>query len=153
MDESNINQNTDQQPTTQPADNGDQGGGKMFTQEEVNQIIKDRLARERAKSAPQEPTEEEKRRQEMDARENKLNCREYVQKFNLPAELLDLFDTSDFKNFTKKAELFQRALNRAMGPAPLADPEMYYRHLYGPTDFGSTKHTPREYGIFASFDD
>ena len=30
---------TTQQPTTQPADNGDQSGGKMFTQEDVNRIV------------------------------------------------------------------------------------------------------------------
>ena len=59
--EQENNQNNTQQPNTQPAENGDQGGGKLFTQEEVNTIVRDRLARERAKNTPPEPTEEEKR--------------------------------------------------------------------------------------------
>ena len=43
----NNTQNTTQQANTQPEENGT--AGKMFTQEEVNSIVKDRLARERAK--------------------------------------------------------------------------------------------------------
>ena len=39
--------NTTQQANTQPEDNGP--AGKLFTQEEVNTIIRDRIARERAK--------------------------------------------------------------------------------------------------------
>lgn len=99
------NQNIEQQPNTQPADNGNQGGEKMFTQEEVNQIIKDRLDRERSKAKPPEPTEEEKRAQELTARENKLSCREYLVSSGHPAELLDVIDTSDIESFKAKAEI------------------------------------------------
>ena len=102
------NQNIEQQPNTQPADNGNQGGGKMFTQEEVNQIIKDRLDRERAKAKPPEPTEEEKRQQELTARENKLSCREYLVSSGHPTELLDILDTSDPKDFQRKVESLEK---------------------------------------------
>lgn len=43
----NNTPNTTQQANTPPEGNGT--AGKMFTQEEVNSIVKDRLARERAK--------------------------------------------------------------------------------------------------------
>ena len=47
MDEMNV-----QQPaaTTQPEENGTPAEGKTFTQEEVNQIVRERLAREKAKA-------------------------------------------------------------------------------------------------------
>lgn len=113
-------QNNDQQPTTQPADNGDQGGGKMFTQEEVNNIVRERLARERAKNSPQEPTEEEKRLKDLDARESKIACREYVMDQGLPAQLLDVLDTSNHEEFKTKAEIVSGLLkiSKAAGAAP-----------------------------------
>ncbi len=145
MDENN-NQNTEQQPTTQPADNGNQGGGKMFTQEEVNQIVKERLARERAKTAPPEPSEEEKRQADLEARENKLFCREYVLNNRLPSELLDLFDTSDYENFAKKAGIVSGLLKTAKGVAPLYDPESGRGYSDGyPEGFKNSKHVPKNY--------
>lgn len=43
-----MNENTQQQPTTPTPE---ETGGRMFTQEEVNKIVSDRLAREREKLA------------------------------------------------------------------------------------------------------
>lgn len=105
-----TNQNTSQQPNTQPADNGDQGSGKMFTQEEVNNIVKERLARERAKNTPAEPTEEDKQRQELSARESKVACREYIMDQGLPRELLDVLDTSNHEEFKTKADIVSTLL-------------------------------------------
>lgn len=59
-----------QQPNTQPEDHG--GSGKLFTQEEVNRIVSERLARERAKQTPDPAL------QDLEARENRLKCREYL---------------------------------------------------------------------------
>lgn len=105
-----TNQNTNQQPTTQPADNGDQGSCKMFTQEEVNNIVKERLARERAKNTLPEPTEEDKQRQELSARESKVACREYIMDQGLPRELLDVLDTSNHEEFKAKADIVSTLL-------------------------------------------
>lgn len=99
-----TDKNIDPQPNTQPAENGNQGGGKMFTQQEVDRILKERLARERAKAAPQEPTEAEKREKDLTARENRLSCREYLLENSLPKELLDVLDTSDVAKFRRAAE-------------------------------------------------
>lgn len=118
------NQNTNQQPNTQPADNGEQGGGKMFTQEEVNNIVRERLARERAKNSPQEPTEEEKRLKDLDARESKIACREYVMDQGLPAQLLDVLDTSNHEEFKTKAEIVSGLLKAATPTAKAPDPAL-----------------------------
>ena len=150
-----IDQNTEQQPTTQPADNGNQGGSKMFTQEEVNQIVRERLARERAKNTPPEPTEEEKQQQAMEqrmkdlsTRENRFECRSYVADRRLPDELLDLFDTSDFNEFVRKADTFMGVVQRAVGAAPLYTHEDPGDANATPAGFAVTKHTPRQYPPF-----
>lgn len=100
-----IDQNNNQQLNTQPAGNGNQSGEKLFTQEEVNNIVRDRLARERAKNIPQEPTEEEKRLKDLNDRENKIACREYIMDQGLPAQLLDVLDTSNHEEFKNKADI------------------------------------------------
>lgn len=83
------------------------GTQKTFTQEEVNNIVQERLARERAKS---EPSPAEVREKDLAARESAMTCKEYVAEKNYPKELLELFDTADHeqfkKNVEKMAELF-----------------------------------------------
>lgn len=138
-----ITQNTEQQPTTQPADKGDQGSSKMFTQEEVNNIVRDRLARERAKNTPQEPTEEEKRVQDLNTRESKLACREYVMDQGLPRQLLDVLDTSNYEEFKSKADIVTGLLNANKSTNTVADAtlaEMKLRIAYEksiPTELAS----------------
>lgn len=101
------NQNTTQQPTTQPADNGNQSGGKVFTQEEVNQIVSERLRREREKS-PQQPQDEretalQEREKAVAAKETAHRCREYLAEINIDEkhrqEFMEVLDTSDFDKF------------------------------------------------------
>ena len=126
MDEVINNQNSEQQPNTQPAENGDQGGGKLFTQAEVDKIIKERLARERAKAVPQEPTEAEKREANLTARENRLSCREYLLDNKLPTELLEVLDTSDVAKFRRAAETVHGLMKSYKMPyaAPLYNPDV-----------------------------
>lgn len=65
---------------TDPQDNG----GKLFTQEEVNRIVSERLNRERAKSDPEQQPESDRekalreREEALQARENKLACMAYL---------------------------------------------------------------------------
>lgn len=101
-------------PTAQPAASnatpaatgGQQQAERTFTQAEVNQIVADRLARER-KSTPNsaaEPTPEEVRAKELDAREAALSCREYIAGKKYPEKLLEVFPTSDAKAFEASVE-------------------------------------------------
>lgn len=90
--------------TTQPEGNGVPQGGKTFTQEEVNKIVSERLARQRAKQEPQDPAAErlaelDQREKDLTARENKLTCTEYIKEKGLNAELAELFDTSNADQF------------------------------------------------------
>ena len=75
-------------------------GGKTFTQEEVNQIVSDRLARERAK----QPTEDD-REKALKARETRLDCRDYLDSKKYPAALLDVLDCSDVEKFKTSVDV------------------------------------------------
>lgn len=101
MDNENNNQNTEQQPTTPtPEASGDQGE-KLFTQAELDRIIGERLARERAKA---EPSPEDTREADLKAREARMDCREFISSEGYPAALLELFDTTDVEKFKAAVE-------------------------------------------------
>lgn len=96
--------NKPQPEQTHPEDNG-VAPGKTFTQEEVNRIVSDRLAREREKAAP--PPEDE-REKALNAREAKVNSREYIAEKGYPQKLLEVFDPSDFDKFKAQTEALIR---------------------------------------------
>lgn len=109
----NTNQNGQQQPTTPtPEASGGQGGERTFTQEEVNRIVADRLARERAKA---EPSPADEREQALKAREAKLDCREYLDAQGYPAALLDVLDSSDTGKFKAAVEKLVKAFPAITG--------------------------------------
>lgn len=91
------------------ADPGVNGGtgGKTFTQEEVNRIVSDRLAREREKLTQQPAVDE--REQALKAREARLDCRDYLEQKKLPAALLDVLDSSDVEKFKTATDAMIKA--------------------------------------------
>lgn len=109
----NMNQDIQQQPTTPtPEASGGQGEGRTFTQEEVNRIVADRLARERAKA---EPSPANEREQALKAREAKLDCREYLDAQGYPAALLDVLDSSDTTKFKAAVDKLVKAFPALIG--------------------------------------
>lgn len=119
-----VTKNTTAQPAasnaTPAATGGQQQAERTFTQAEVNQIVADRLARER-KSAPTvpptaEPTPEEVRAKELDAREATLSCREYIAGKKYPEKLLEVFPTSDAKAFEASVEKLLEAFPQIIWP-------------------------------------
>ena len=106
METINTNPNTEQQPTTPtPEASGDQGGERLFTQDDVNRIVSERLARERQKT---EPAAVDVREAELKARESRLDCRDYLEDLvkggkaaSGVAGLIDVLDTSDKEKFQK----------------------------------------------------
>lgn len=102
----NKAQNAAQQ-TQQPSGNATLAGTgepaateKTFTQDEVNQIISERLKRERAKTEPPDDSKEK----ELSERESRLDCREYIAGKGYPKKLLNLFDTSNAEAFKGSVE-------------------------------------------------
>ena len=100
-DNNNVNTGTNNAP------GANAGTEKTFTQEDVNRIVQERLAKERSKA---EPTPEQIREKDLVARESAMTCKEYIAEKNYPKGLLELFDTADHEQFKqnidKMAELF-----------------------------------------------
>lgn len=103
---------------------------RTFTQEEVNQIVSDRLNRERARQAAVDPHVEERERN-LEARENGLKCREFISEngSRYPKTLLDILDTSNFDSFKETADKLLNAFPSIAQDAP----KMFFS---GPTPGG-----------------
>ena len=89
---------------------------KTFTQEEVNRIVQERLARDRAsrqleqeEPAP-DPKAEEMAAKEADLtkRENRLSCIEILEERKLDRGLLDILDISNKDEFVKKLDALEK---------------------------------------------
>ena len=112
MEEKTMNVNG---TNSNPEGNGAQEDKKLFTQEEVNRIVSERLNRERTKA---EPSEQEKRESDLTARENRLACREYLIDNKYRMELLDIIDTDDTGKFKKTVEKLVEIFPEADGKTP-----------------------------------
>lgn len=152
----NAETRSDQTAETQPEVNGDQNqSGRMFTQEEVNHIIKERLERERAKAAEPSP-EMRQRLADLEARENKLACREYLEENGMVPELMELFDTSNAEEFKGKVDKLMRLMNASQPATPLYVPDApplgsSMGKFYGDPaamGFADSKHVPQEIAKF-----
>lgn len=116
---------------------------KLFTQEQVNEIIKKRLKEQKKEKENEQNFEE--REVELSKREKRMDCREYVVKKGYPEELLDIIDTSDVEEFKQKADkangVYERQPRRMV--APLADVEQPVE--WQQNAFENKKHTPKQW--------
>ena len=108
-------------------------GERLFTVEEVNKIVQDRVKRVKAAKQNEEAkahaedlqqriSELENREKEIQARETRLNCRDYLFTQGYKTELLDVLDTNDFEEFKKKADKLQGLYSHMTSNGqPLAD--------------------------------
>lgn len=104
-EERKVNEATQEQNNATQAEISGQEQGRTFTQEEVNAIVRDRLAREREKTVPQI----DEREQEISAREARLDCREYISENSYPEALLDVFCTDNVESFKNSVDKLLKA--------------------------------------------
>lgn len=110
MSEQNVTTDGSQQGT-QAQQTGTQGeGGKTFTQEEVNRIVQERLAR--AKTA-QEP---DARELELEKRENAIYLREQIATQGLPDTLLEEMQGMDRATIDKCLKILAPYAKKASEP-------------------------------------
>lgn len=97
------------------ADQGtDQSGSeaeKLFTQAELERIIKKRLKRVEAKISDDQTSDYaqrvadlDRRESDLKARETRLQCKEYIMEKGYSADLTEILDISDFEAFKEKAD-------------------------------------------------
>lgn len=96
---------TPQESTPEAKATSGQEGKKLFTQEEVAQMVSEQLAQ----SKPDLERVSQKE-QELNAREARMNCREYIAEKSLPKVLLEVLDTSDTEKFKEAADKLQKAI-------------------------------------------
>ena len=101
-DNNNINQNAN------PA--ADQGtGAKTFTQEDVNRIVGERLAKEKAKSSGEQ--ELAKREQELAKRELHMTAKELLSEKGLPVQLFEALNCTDEETMKKSVATIEKIFN------------------------------------------
>ena len=98
--------NNIEETTTQPI----QAEEKLFTQSEVNEIVKKRLARVKDLGSEEQVSITD---HDLTARSNRLDCKEYLLNNGLSTALLDVIDTSNKDAFIEKVEALSGIVKEA----------------------------------------
>lgn len=83
--------------------------GKIFTQEEVNTIISDRLKRERDKMGKEQEEKLNERERAIAAREMRIEATEKLTAAGLPKTIVDALNCSDEETMNKSIEIISKA--------------------------------------------
>lgn len=113
-DNTNINQNQNADPAT-----GQGTGEKTFTQDDVNRIVQERLAKEKAKNSGE--ADFAKREQELVRRELHMTAKELLSEKGLPVQLFDALNCTDEETMKKSIATIEKAFNdyKANLPKPV----------------------------------
>ena len=103
MGENNMNQNAD------PAA-GQGTGEKTFTQEDVNRIVQERLAKEKAKNSGD--ADFARREQELVQRELHMTAKEMLSEKGLPVQLFNALNCTDKETMEKSIATIETIFNQ-----------------------------------------
>lgn len=131
--------NTMQPTNSTPEDNGGQGS-RMFSQDEVNRIVSERLAQERLRNERKAEPQEDEREKALKARETRMDCREYIASKKYPNALLEVLDISDAEKFKATADNLVKQFPAILGEAtqPHSFPQ-FGRETFGAMPRGGVK--------------
>ncbi|MBQ8634472.1 MAG: hypothetical protein IJ420_12805 [Lachnospiraceae bacterium] len=107
---------TNNNPQTVTGEAGQQQETKTFTQEEVNEIVKKRLERERQKAKEPEADPLSEREKALQARENNMYVKERMAAEDLPAELFELLDGRDKAEVDKFIKILKPFIDKNKEP-------------------------------------
>ena len=102
MEEKNMNQNAD--PAT-----SQETGEKTFTQEDVNRIVQERLAKEKSKNNGD--ADFAKREQELAQSELHMSAKEMLSEKGLPVQLFDALNCKDEETLKKSISTIETVFN------------------------------------------
>ena len=107
-------QNTSQEGT-QTGTEGTQSIGKTFTQDDVNRIVQERLAKEKGKATNADDLQKrsdelDKRTAELDAKESRLNALTTIRGAGYPDELADAIKCSNADELKKSMEIIDKII-------------------------------------------
>lgn len=86
--------------------------GKTFTQDDVNRIVQERLAKEKDKG-----NDLDKRAAELDKRERRMNAVDELRKNGLPDYLVDALNMETDEDFQKSMEAIKKMKGETTGSA------------------------------------
>lgn len=112
--------------------NGGENTGKTFTQEEVNQIVSNRLKEEREKMKKEQDASFAEREQKITAREMRMNALEKLQEKGLPSSLVDAINCSDDETMTKSIDILMQTYK--------TEPQGHREPSYTPKDGSGVPH-------------
>ena len=100
---------------TQTSTEGTQKSGKIFTQEDVNRIVQERLAKEKNKASGNEELDQrtaelDKRAADLEAKENRLNTLEILRSAGYPDELADVIRCGNSEELKKSMEIIDNII-------------------------------------------
>ena len=125
---------------------------KTFTQDEVNRIVQERLARVKASQKKPEEAEPNSELDDREAsvarRESRVECHEFVVEKGYKKELLDILDTSNAETFRSQAErlaeLYAAPEEKKSYPGTKPNPS-FIQSDQRRSSFAKTKHIPKQY--------
>lgn len=127
----------------------DNNNEKLFTQEEVNAIIKKRLEKVKSQKTPDEDEREKafkERESDLLKKELTLSCREYLLNENLPADLLEVVKGESLEDFQTKITAL-KSMNVGIKSAPYGEVEPVITGDRDKNDpfknIGAMKHKPK----------
>ena len=112
----NNNMNTDVNVATPAETKGEQ---KTFTQDDVNRIVQDRLAKDRAKASE----ELGKREQELNNREFRLNSRQKLIDRGYPESIMDALNCNSEEAFNKALDIIDSLIKERIPSAEQSELE------------------------------
>lgn len=89
-------------------------GDKTFTQDDVNRIIGERLAKEKTKG----DTDFSKKEQELAQREIRLSAKEMLSDSNLPVQLIDALNCTSKETLEKSISIIEQVMKEKSKEAP-----------------------------------
>ena len=129
---------------------------QLFTQEDINRIIRDRINKKKAKQEAEmaealeqlrtELTQDvEAKTAELTTRENRLVCHQFLLDNELPIDLLEIIDTNEPDSFMEKAKkaaglIEEKRSNRFIPPLKSTERPI---HDHTAQAFSDTAHKPR----------
>ncbi|MCM1101926.1 MAG: DUF4355 domain-containing protein [Acetatifactor muris] len=99
-----MNQNQNADPAAEQ-----ETGGKTFTQDDVNRIVQERLAKEKAKNSGE--ADLAKREQELAQRELHMTAKELLSEKGLPMQLFDALNCTDKETLEKSIATIETVFN------------------------------------------
>lgn len=116
-DNPEMNQNPHTENTNLSEDNGGVQGTKMFSQEDVNNIIQSRLDKLKKQAASEQETKYSEKIKELEARESALLMKEGLASRGLPEEIANIITCKDKEDMNAKLDTLKGVLDKAVNNA------------------------------------